>query len=51
MNKHPLSFQSEEFTKEINVSSLVGKIIGGALTAIAVRWVIERFDEWVGKRS
>jgi hypothetical protein len=49
MDNHPLSFNSKQFTQEINVGSLIGKVLAGAMTAIAVRWVIERIDDWTGR--
>jgi len=51
MLKHPLDFQSKEFTKEINVASLIGKVLAGAVSAIAVRWVVQKIDAWMGRRT
>lgn len=49
MEKHPLTFESNQFTREINIGSLIGKVLAGAVTAIAVRWVVERIDDWTGR--
>lgn len=51
MAQHPLQFESKQFTKEINIASLIGKVLAGAVTAIAVRWVVEKIDIWMGRKS
>lgn len=49
--QHPLHFQLQAFTKEANLSKLLGQIATGVVTAIVVRWAVAQVDAFIGRKT